>query len=451
MVSSLIWRFRQLSRRLWIRAALISAMSLVAAAIAPWFSGILPDGFARGIDEAAAMQLLNILTSTMLTVTTFSLSVMVTTHLNADGNATPRSHQLLQQDTRTHTVLATFLGAFVYALTLIVMIEAAIVSSADYAAIYVITILVIALVVIAILRWIAHLSGLGSLEETIRRVEERAMSSARMRVGAPYLGGVPCPMQRSLPDGTTAVLADRFGYIQHIDTQAISAALEEDDAQYWVAEQPGGWVNEGEVLGYVSGPHPRTLADRIRAATTLGDMRSYDQDTAYGLIVLSEVAERALSPGINDPKTAIDVLVRQTKLYAFLFNGLAEAEAEVTAPRVHVPPFDASRVLEETVDVIARDGRSFVEVMTGVQRIYRALEPRAPTEVQAAIRVLSGRALAYAENGLLLAADLARVRKLALVSDAVEILPDPVAILSSATASDAKDVERGMDEDTGKT
>ena len=450
MFSTLFWQFRRLSRLLWVRAALISALALVAAGIAPWFSGMLPEQFARGIDRAAAMQLLNILTNSMLAVTTFSLSVMVTTHLNADGKATPRSHQLLQEDTRTHTVLATFLGAFVYALTLIVMIEASVVRESDYATIYVVTIAVIGMVVVAIVRWIAHLSGLGSVEETIRHVEDQARKSANLRIDAPYLGGVPLRAASDVPPDAIPVVSDRYAYVQHVDTRKISDAMEKQDAHYYLAAQPGDWLNEGDTMGYVAGvSDPDEATDAVRAATTLGDMRSYDQDTAYGLIILSEIAERALSPGINDPKTAIDVLVRQTRLFAMLQTGLEKATPETSAPRVHVPPFDASRVLEETLDVIARDGRSFVEVMTGVQRVYATLARRASPEVAATLRVLSGRGLAYAEDGLLLAPDLARVRKLALVPDRAEILPDPVAVLSSGV-SEAKDVERGMDEDTGK-
>ena len=89
---------------------------------------------------------------------------MVAAHLTADGNATPRAHRLLQQDGRTQTVIATFIGAFIYALTMTVMRDLDVFQQDDYALIYIFTVGILVLVVVAVLRWVAHLAGLGSVE-----------------------------------------------------------------------------------------------------------------------------------------------------------------------------------------------------------------------------------------------------------------------------------------------
>lgn len=117
-------------------------------------------------------------------MTTFSLTVMVTAHFAAQNQATPRAPRLLREDTRTQTVLTTFLGTFVYALTSIVFLQLRIHSGRGLVIRNAITLFVIALVILAILRWGNHLSSLGSLEETARRVEEaaRAAIECRLRV-----------------------------------------------------------------------------------------------------------------------------------------------------------------------------------------------------------------------------------------------------------------------------
>ena len=142
MIASAFWSFRIFARRLWVRAALVSLTAIVAALLAP-LSNFLPFSLQAKIDGGTLQDLLDILTNSMLTVTTFSLSIMVTAHLAADSSSTPRAHRLLQQDSRTQTVLATFIGAFVYALTLTIMLSMGLFADSEMALIYFFTVGVI--------------------------------------------------------------------------------------------------------------------------------------------------------------------------------------------------------------------------------------------------------------------------------------------------------------------
>lgn len=415
MVSSLFWKLRVFSRRLWVRALLISAVALVAAAIAPVVSPQLPARFTEGIDREAVRGLLDILTNSMLAVATFSLSIMVTAHLSADKGVTPRTHRMLQEDTRTQTVLATFVGSFIYALTQILLINAGLVAEDHYPVIYLFTVVVIALVVIALVRWIAHLSGLGSVEATTRRVEERAKDAIRLHLDNPTLGGAAMTdPEREVPDDAHVVHSTDYGFVQHIDIGAISDAVEEWNGKFYLTTLPGEWINAGEPLGHVAaGKFDDEKEAEIRAAITIGDVRGAEQDPGHSLIVLTEIAERALSPGINDPRTAMDIVSRLVRLTNELLS--VEFVGEPSAPRVFVPPLNVSRLMQSAFDPIARDGRGFYEVQYSIQSAYQNLSRHRNRDVAEAARVLSRRALAYAEDGLLLEEDLERIRALATV------------------------------------
>lgn len=66
--------------------------------------------------------------------------------------------------------------------------------------------------------------------------------------------------------------------------------------------RPVAWViREG------SGSMSDEDAEAIAATFVIGDSRAFDQDPRFGLVALSEIASRALSPAVNDPGTAIDV------------------------------------------------------------------------------------------------------------------------------------------------
>lgn len=60
------------------------------------------------------------------------------------------------------------------------------------------------------------------------------------------------------------------------------------------------------------------LSEKVEAelieAFVVGDQRTFDNDPRFGLVVLAEIADRALSPAVNDPSTAIDVIGTLTRL-----------------------------------------------------------------------------------------------------------------------------------------
>lgn len=401
-------------RHLWVRAALVSLLAIVAALMAP-LSNLLPFQLQASMNSAALRDLLDILTSSMLTVTTFSLSIMVSAHLAADDSATPRAHRLLQQDSRTQTVMATFIGAFIYALTMTIMLSADIFAEDEIALLYLFTVGVIGLVVVAIIRWVGHLDGLGSTEATIRRCEERAKWAVRIRRNAPFLGarsneGV------AVPAGAHEVRAADCGYVSALHAGALNERAESWDATVHVAVAPGDWVVTGDLLAHVAVEewHEDRAGD-VRKAIPVSEQREHGHDTAFSLVVLAEIAERALSPGINDPRTGLDVIGRLTRLMLSLPH---EREMkEPTAPRVFMRGLDAEEILRNTLDAIARDGKGFHEVLVAVQRSAASLTHHPDPGMSVAARTLSARALAYAREGITLAEDLERIGRAAVAED----------------------------------
>lgn len=407
MIGSILWKFRLFARRLWVRAVLISLLAIVAALLAP-LSDLLPFSIKTQIDEAKLQSLLDILTSSMLAVTTFSLSIMVTAHLAADSSATPRAHRLLQQDSRTQTVLATFLGAFVYALTLTILLSTGLFADDEMALIYLFTVGVIGLVVVAILRWVGHLDGLGSVEATIRRAEERAKAAVAIRAEAPFLGAHALTGRVTIPPEAHVLTATSAIFVNRIDTRTLSHKAGKWGGTVYLRVSPGDWVLPGDPLAMVSvSDWSEARATELRACFATDETREHGQDTAYSFVVLAEIAERALSPGINDPRTGTDVVGRLTRLFLSL---PAEVEPdEVAAPNVYAPGLDPVEIVRNSLDAIARDGQGFQEVLMAVQGAARALSRHPDPGMAAAARALSGRVLAYARSGILLVEDLERI------------------------------------------
>ncbi|WP_295313798.1 DUF2254 family protein, partial [Roseobacter sp.] len=145
--------FLRYYRNLGLRVSLYALLSCIAAFASPFVVRYLSATTTDVLDFSSVIPVLTILASSMLAVSTFSLNIMVTAHRAAAETTTPRMHRLLLENTTTQSVLATFIGAFVYSLASIILYQAGFYS--DQAAIVVmgVTIVVVVLVVVSMLRW----------------------------------------------------------------------------------------------------------------------------------------------------------------------------------------------------------------------------------------------------------------------------------------------------------
>ncbi|WP_157770155.1 DUF2254 family protein, partial [Ruegeria marisrubri] len=112
ILSKPLFLFRQLVRKLWVRTSLIAALALVSALSGPVFGSFLPAGLVERLTSDTVVRILEILASSMLAVTTFSLSIMVAAQKWTSNQSSPRAQQLIEEDTVTQNALAAFLGAF---------------------------------------------------------------------------------------------------------------------------------------------------------------------------------------------------------------------------------------------------------------------------------------------------------------------------------------------------
>lgn len=405
VTSKKLWFLVQLSRRLWIRASLIACLAILSALLAPILSPYIPDSLAGRLGREAVLPLLDVLTGTMLTVVTFSLSVMVTAHLQAASQITPRAHRMLKENTVTQTVLATFLGAFIFSLTGGILFRAELYSARGSVVVFAFTILVVLLVVLSILRWISQLADLGSMDKTLREIEARSRETLKTRNTHPTLGARE--LTGDLPATGHRVTAIAAGYVRFVDIGAMARAADNRDCDIHLDVRPGDWLRRGQVLA-VTGGDDTALADAILAAVELSDERNFDQDPRYGLSLFGEVAARALSPGLNDPATAIDAIARLERL--FLEHVDAVENPEVQAPRIWVRAVNGAELLEAGFAAIARDGAAKVEVALRLLGALRAISDAGDADIAGAARKLAARAAALADQALVLEDDRTKLQ-----------------------------------------
>lgn len=414
---TILRRARSYTRALWVRVVIMGLMSFVALGLTQLIEGIVPGEIATMLHGDAADRLLNIIANAMLAVTTFSLTVMVSVYRASSTQWTPRVHRLILEDPTTQNTLAVFIGAYVYALVAIILRELGVYLDDRAFVLFLMTVLVLAVIVISLIRWVLHLQTFGSLMDVTRQVEKVTVSGFKERLQNPCLGANA--LTGDIPEGAEKVLATESGYIQHVYPEALHETAAEQGARIYFLRNIGDYVFINEPLVAViydkQDADSEAVEKAVRDCIVLGDLRTYDQDPRFGLVVMGEVASKALSPGVNDPGTAIDVIGRIGRILSLYKDEEAKDREDEVLDALYFPPLDPGDLIEDGFGALARDGVQIVEVQ---QRLQKAL---------------SG-LMRHPDAGLSRAAREAAVLHLRRAVQAIPFGPDQDRVLASACA-----------------
>lgn len=401
--------------RLWVRIVVIAVLSLVAILFARVLQPYLPERISETVGADALDDLLQIVASSMLAVVTFSLTVMVTVYRNASSQWTPRVHRLMLEDRTTQNTLATFVGAFIYALTSIVLLRTTLFiddekSDDPEVVLFGVTIIVLILIVVAIVRWILHLQQVGSLIDVARRIEDRTIEAFETRMKSPCLGGHPLSSEDEIPSDAFPVTAEKTGYVRTIYQEAINSAAERQQVDVYLHAPVGRFVHRGQPMCHLASEDDEMIT-AVRENIVIDDVRDFAQDPRFGLVVFGEIASKALSQGINDPGTSIDVIGRIARILESFRSERNSDHDDVDYPRLWVPPLAASDLIEDGFDPIARDGGALIEVQLTLQAALGSLAEHPDGALANAARDAAARAYRRSARQLADEDDLERLRR----------------------------------------
>lgn len=409
MFSRWRWILTQISKKLWFRATLFAIAAIVTALLSILFKSMIPESVSVKVGAEAVDNILNILASSMLAVTTFSLSIMVTAYGSATTNVTPRATRLVVEDVTTQNVLATFIGSFLFSLVGIIALNMGAYGERGRVILFIVTLVVIALILITLLRWIQHLTALGRVGETTAKVEQAAIETFIARAKHPYLGGYPWLESKEQPKGTVAVYPEKIGYVEYIDIVKLDRLLTDDPRHVYLVAQPGSFIHPSMPVAFLSQDQGPLIITELLETIIISDVRSFAQDPRFCLSVMAEIACRALLPAVNDPGTAIDVVGRGVRILSAYAQNKTD-EIEVMYPSIHVAPLQVNDLLEDFFLPIARDGAGMSEIQMRVLKGLSMLKRGWPDEFGNAANALACETLEYVNRAAHIDSDKVRIQ-----------------------------------------
>ncbi len=411
-------RFRFLIKRigekLWVRPLAMSVLSTAIVFLAKTVDTYEIGRLVPAVTPDSIEMLLAIISASMLVIATFAVASMVSAYASASNTATPRSFSLVISDDVSQNALSTFIGAFIFSVVALMALKNSYYDKAGRFALFVLTLMILAMVIITFVRWVDCIARLGRLRGTIDKVEAVTAAALRRRRSAPTLRGVPAGTCRN---GGQAVYGGTIGYVQRVDVSALQAFAEKSRVRITVVALPGSFSAPGRALAYVaadSGDLPDLDTNPLEKTFLISGDRKFDEDPRFGLIVLSEIASRALSPAVNDPGTAIGIIGTFVRLFALWSEPVAEGDRlSCEFDRVEVPEISLRDMFDDAFTAIARDGAGTIEVAGRLQKAFYSLASTGDAAMREVAIHHARLALARAENALELREDLEVVRKLA--------------------------------------
>ncbi|WP_029524086.1 DUF2254 domain-containing protein [Polaromonas glacialis] len=421
MSEKLLYLLQRLLRKTWLRCALFSLVALLAVTLAKLFGQFIPEDIALKLGSDSIGSLLNILATSMLTVAVFSASTMVSSFAAVASTATPRASQLLIEDSTIQNTLATFVGAFLYSVIALVGLNAQIYGGGGRLVLFGFTLVILLVVVIVLLRWLDYLSVLGRMGETISRVEAATTKAMAQRLQKPFMGG---RKQAEGASGEQTLRAPATGFVQHVSMDILQECAERTDAMIHLHVQPGDFVEPSTVIASSTRALDTEGCKAVADAVLIGAARTFDYDPRFGLRVMGEIAARALSPAVNDPGTAIEVLATAVRTMIYWVDG-QRAPNKSTLPddsqavqaefdRVSAPDLREAGMLTDVFDPLARHGALAVDVGVALQHALASLRRLNHAAFNPVLDQISREAIQRAAHAGLFEPDLECLRAAAL-------------------------------------
>ncbi len=402
-----------LAERLWLRPAAFGIIAVLTVIVAVGVDRWIKLPFDFSIREETIRSLLAIMASAMLTVATFSVSVMLSAYVAAISSSTPRAFSMVVSDSTSKQAISTFIGAFTYAVVGLIGLNVGVFQSSGRIVLFFTTLWVFAWVVGTLIYWIDHVARISTVASTISKVSERATRILARHMTDPGLGGTPIFANMLPDDDAVPVVAGYTGTVRYLDVAALADLAETSGFKVQVAVRLGDLISSNKVVAWVYDAAPGAINEesvkRIRAAIRIGQSRHRSEDPVLALQTLSEIADRALSPGINDPGTAKDILDALVQVFSDAASATSESGTATQHSRVLVPIIDPDMILTAAFEQIARDGAGLVEVAVHLQRALAAIGPCLPAQWMPALSAQSERALQRSKDAMTNHHDFERV------------------------------------------
>jgi uncharacterized membrane protein len=339
-VRARLWQlYDDINDSFWLRPSLIVlvALALAEVLINAERANVVPTAIAGWVysgGETGARTLLGAVAGSTIGVAGTVFSITIATLTLASNQMGPRLLRNFTRDVGNQVTLGVYLGTFVYALIVLRSVR-----GADQGAFVphmaISGAIALALLCVAMLIYfVDHVAGRINFDTVIDLVSRDLDSGLK---DATTRDPQPEPLDEEYWAGGLPIVGERSGYIQQLDDAAIADWAEANGVAVRLHARTGDFLFPHVQIATVVPPSADAQA-ALRSAIVTGAYPTPSMDVEFAVDQLVDIAVRALSSGINDPKTAVRVLDRLGEALCTLSplplrNGVTERKGRVVFQR----------------------------------------------------------------------------------------------------------------------
>lgn len=271
-----------------------------------WFSGT---GWLESSGAEGARSLLTVIASAMIAMASTVFAITIAAVAYASGNYGPRLLTNFMNDRGNQIALGTFIATFVYTVMVLRVVDSggdgpdAAPAFIPQLSLFVATVMA-AFAVAVLVYFLHHIPASIRINSVIGGIGRRLLDDIDARFPADFEGREPVRERPGEP-----VFPVESGYVEILDFATLDEIAEETGATISLRIRAGDFVHPAVPLAQVAGAVcDEEFGKRIRAAFAIGNSRTREQDLEFLFDELVEIALRALSPGVNDPFTALSAV-----------------------------------------------------------------------------------------------------------------------------------------------
>lgn len=359
----------------------VLTLALDETTVAPWLteSDFL---FRSGVE--GARQILTAVIGSLITVTSLVFSITIVALSITASQLGPRLIQLFTKGTATQFVLGSLIANLVFAFIVLRSISGPVNDTAFAPPVSLSLAIVGTLFNLGLLIYFLHNTAqkidadavIGAISDELSETIETSKPTGVTLTPRQDCQSAEQELEKANLSHEARLCAKKTGYIQIIETNDLRDIASTENLVIRLAEKPSRFVIKGVPIAriFANEPIADDLIDKINNKIVVGRQRTPAQDVEFSVAALVEVALRALSPGLNDPYTAITCIDRLSAgLAAALDTGLPQSvfHDENKALRVLIAPTTYQGVFDTAFNGIRQDCRGKVAVII---RLLESLE-----------------------------------------------------------------------------
>jgi uncharacterized membrane protein len=266
-------------------------------------------GFTFGAGPDGAREVLSAITSAMITFTGLVFSITIVVLSLTSSQFSPRVLRTFLRDRQTQSSLGVFVATFVYAVMVLRTVNSGEGSLFTPAIATTVALVLLLLSVGMFVQYIHHIATSIQVSAVIATIADETRKTLERR----FPTGSAQPPDDDLlvaPDvpASAMIPARSSGVVTAVQEDRLVRLASEAGVLLRSQVRLGDYVPEGAPLFEVVGDPGDLDTGAVVATVSQSRDRTLQQDLAFGLRQLVDIAERALSPGVNDPTTAVQAM-----------------------------------------------------------------------------------------------------------------------------------------------